>query len=239
MITPARLREIADDNDKAPWPESLDPAIDELREAADEIERLSDGLVKANEQAERFEREWYLRGDEIERLQQENANLRLAANPEYLATIPDGLPPILDYVRLEQAVTDLERLRTLFGTRFHLDAVCGSCSGPLECERDAICCRCTDADVADMESRQWKELTAELERLQAVVDRLPKLVELSAIDAIRNFLQYGHEMSERDCYPNLYKRGDKWRYHRRVAANEWADDADPIKAAEKARQSNG
>lgn len=40
MITPARLREIADNNDKAYWPDGVHDAIDELREAADEIERL-------------------------------------------------------------------------------------------------------------------------------------------------------------------------------------------------------
>jgi hypothetical protein len=33
-----------------------------------EIERLTAALKKANEQAEHFEREWYLRGDELERL---------------------------------------------------------------------------------------------------------------------------------------------------------------------------
>ena len=31
-----------------------------------EIERLADALKRANNQAEHFEREWYLRGDEIE-----------------------------------------------------------------------------------------------------------------------------------------------------------------------------
>lgn len=36
---------------------------DMIFEAADEIERLRDALKKANEQAERFERELYLRGD--------------------------------------------------------------------------------------------------------------------------------------------------------------------------------
>ena len=34
---------------------------------AEEIERLSQCLAKANAQTEHFEREWYLRGDEIER----------------------------------------------------------------------------------------------------------------------------------------------------------------------------
>lgn len=38
----------------------------------------------------------------------------------------------------------IERLNALFGSRFHLDAQCGSCGGPLECDRDAICHRCTE-----------------------------------------------------------------------------------------------
>lgn len=38
-----------------------------------EIERLQAALATANANHERFEREWYLRGDEIERLQAENA----------------------------------------------------------------------------------------------------------------------------------------------------------------------
>jgi len=37
---------------------------------AAEIERLTGCLTKANAQAEHFEREWYLRGDEIERLRE-------------------------------------------------------------------------------------------------------------------------------------------------------------------------
>jgi hypothetical protein len=36
-----------------------------------EIERLTAALEKANAQAEHFEREWYLRGDELEKLKQE------------------------------------------------------------------------------------------------------------------------------------------------------------------------
>ena len=39
----------------------------------DEIERLTACLKKANDQAEHFEREWYLRGDEIERLRKDAA----------------------------------------------------------------------------------------------------------------------------------------------------------------------
>jgi len=40
-----------------------------LRDAAFEIERLRASLKAVNANAEQFEREWYLRGDEIERLQ--------------------------------------------------------------------------------------------------------------------------------------------------------------------------
>jgi len=40
-------------------------ALDELRR---EVERLTSALTKANSQAEHFEREWYLRGDEVEAL---------------------------------------------------------------------------------------------------------------------------------------------------------------------------
>lgn len=39
-----------------------------LREAAEEIERLRAALKKANAQTERFEREWYLRGDALEEI---------------------------------------------------------------------------------------------------------------------------------------------------------------------------
>lgn len=43
----------------------------ELRKLHAETERLTAALKKANEQAEHFEREWYLRGDELEQLQAE------------------------------------------------------------------------------------------------------------------------------------------------------------------------
>ena len=44
--------------------------IDRVIELERENKRLAEALANANEQAERFEREWYLRGDEIERLQE-------------------------------------------------------------------------------------------------------------------------------------------------------------------------
>ena len=43
----------------------------EVAQQAAEIERLTTCLKKANAQAEHFEREWHLRGDEIERLKSE------------------------------------------------------------------------------------------------------------------------------------------------------------------------
>lgn len=44
--------------------------IDRVIDLERENKRLAEVLANANEQAERFEREWYLRGDEIERLQE-------------------------------------------------------------------------------------------------------------------------------------------------------------------------
>lgn len=43
--------------------------VDELAALRAEIERLTGCLSRANAASEKFEREWYLRGDEIERLQ--------------------------------------------------------------------------------------------------------------------------------------------------------------------------
>lgn len=44
--------------------------IEVLAQHTAHAESLRDALKKANDQAERFEREWYLRGDEIERLRE-------------------------------------------------------------------------------------------------------------------------------------------------------------------------
>ena len=40
-----------------------------------EIQRLTQELKKANEQAEHFERLWYLQGEEIEKLKEKHLNL--------------------------------------------------------------------------------------------------------------------------------------------------------------------
>jgi chromosome segregation ATPase len=50
--------------------------MDTMLAAADEIERLTACLKEANANAEKFEREWYLRGDENERLQSKLSSYR-------------------------------------------------------------------------------------------------------------------------------------------------------------------
>jgi hypothetical protein len=57
---------------------------DELIKAEREIERLRAALAKANEQAERFERGWYLRGDALEKLEQWARSYPLKVFPEPL-----------------------------------------------------------------------------------------------------------------------------------------------------------
>lgn len=46
-------------------------SLESLRVVEAENQQLKAGLKKANDQAEHFEREWYLRSDEIEQLQGE------------------------------------------------------------------------------------------------------------------------------------------------------------------------
>lgn len=48
--------------------------VDECIRLRADVARLTDHLRKANSSAEHFEREWYLRGDEIERLEAEKAD---------------------------------------------------------------------------------------------------------------------------------------------------------------------
>ena len=58
---------------------------DKIRALVAEVARLTECLSKANSQAERFERHWYLRGDEIEALTAEVARLR---EPAPLVWVP-------------------------------------------------------------------------------------------------------------------------------------------------------
>lgn len=54
----------------------------ELRRLHAENELLRGSLKKANDQAEHFEREWYLRGDEIEDLKKDAERFRFANDSE-------------------------------------------------------------------------------------------------------------------------------------------------------------
>ena len=49
---------------------------DRIERLLAEVERLREALTAANAQAERFEREWYLRGDEVERLRRDATRYR-------------------------------------------------------------------------------------------------------------------------------------------------------------------
>lgn len=60
-----------------------------MREAADRIEQLEASLKKTNDQFEHFEREWYLRGDRIEELERENAELRKQLSEKALQEMTD------------------------------------------------------------------------------------------------------------------------------------------------------
>lgn len=78
-----------------------------------EIERLGAALKAANANHEHFEREWYLRGDEIEGLIHDNARLMeslngevneserlralLGSHPERARLCHDGHPPIVHF----------------------------------------------------------------------------------------------------------------------------------------------
>lgn len=67
-------------------PDNITALLDRLDKAERENERLAGELKTANTQAEHFEREWYLRGDENERLRAalDIARDYVAANVAYL-----------------------------------------------------------------------------------------------------------------------------------------------------------
>lgn len=85
---------------------------------AAEIERLTANIKKANDQAEYFERHWYLRGDEIERLRA-------------------ALVAAMEYVQAERVV---QRLAVGMGARdtgavARLDAIIAQADAALGTER--------------------------------------------------------------------------------------------------------
>ncbi len=85
---------------------------------AAEIERLTGCLEKANIQAEKFEREWYLRGDEIETLKADAERYRW-----YVAQLESGK---LD--KLDEAFRNMERIEVVTKQMFDaaIDAMKGA-----------------------------------------------------------------------------------------------------------------
>jgi hypothetical protein len=101
------------------WTDDI-PVYARSQQNQDEVERLTDALKKANAQAEHFEREWYLRGDELEKLKQEQGE-------------PDELKHIAEHDCLldvdEKAWKALVENRG--GCRCFLSPPCGACSNPI------------------------------------------------------------------------------------------------------------
>lgn len=75
-----------------------------------EIARLTECLERANSQAEHFEREWYLRGDEIEALKAQQAQAAVAVNEQTLSELKNM---VRAYVRLLESGKD--RIQSLGG----------------------------------------------------------------------------------------------------------------------------
>jgi hypothetical protein len=97
-------------------------------------------------------------------------------------------------------------------------------------------CECRDGEwhcALEKNQQPAPDSTNELDLLRKKVAyleaALPRLVQLAADDAVRNFRVFGD--GDVPYRPSIYKRGEVWRYHRRVAANEWEDHEDPLKAA--------
>ncbi len=82
-----------------------------------EIERLTGCLEKANIQAEKFEREWYLRGDEIDALKADAERYRW-----YVAQLESGK---LD--KLDEAFRNMERIEVV--TKQMFDAAIDAMKG--------------------------------------------------------------------------------------------------------------
>ena len=88
----------------------------------DEIERLTACLKKANDQAEHFEREWYLRGDEIEKLRKD------AARYQWLRNKGDGWYVGTEYATYNDKVVDGE-FANYSGMQMELDAAIDAAIG--------------------------------------------------------------------------------------------------------------
>ena len=71
-----------------PIPKEATTLVNMLRESQAEVDRLTAALKKANDQAEHFERQWYLRGDEVEALHHNADILQTALTPAQVDARP-------------------------------------------------------------------------------------------------------------------------------------------------------
>ena len=94
-----------------------------------------------------------------------------------------------------------------------------------EIERLRLLIRCeTIQPPADVTDDCTTELAVELAEAKAEIERLkeqlPTVVKI-AVEHAHN----GHN-------PGIYWRGNVWRYHLDLMCNQWADNPDPVKAAQ-------
>lgn len=82
--------------------------VEALESLRAEVERLTTCLAKANEQAEHFEREWYLLGDEAERLRKDSAKAQVCMDLHEALGVRWGDDP---YSAIRNLRQDAERLR--------------------------------------------------------------------------------------------------------------------------------
>jgi hypothetical protein len=105
-----RLAEELDGSVRESWGAKKEAAA-ELRRLHAELDRLTACLAKANSQAEHFEREWYLRGVELDRLRQAQGGEAVAYRRAYVP-ITDAELADPDYMRayveeMHASMTDL------------------------------------------------------------------------------------------------------------------------------------
>lgn len=94
----------------------------ELEDLRKEVERLTACLKTANAQAEHFEREWYLRGDEVERLREDAERL------DWLSDIALSMDAVSDPDSFTQVHFGTDPCRTAYGRtlRAAIDAARGA-----------------------------------------------------------------------------------------------------------------
>ena len=116
MKTAIELADVIDNSEETTGFERRCAAM--LRTLSQEIERLTGCLEKANIQAEKFEREWYLRGDEIETLKADAERYRW-----YVAQLASG-----NLDKLDEAFRGMERVEVVTKQMFDaaIDAMKGA-----------------------------------------------------------------------------------------------------------------